>query len=441
VTPPDPSARPTAEPAGGAADAPADGDTSLHDPSPHQAAENRERGSDAGVAGPPRPVPTDGADHASWRDRVPDWVPRAIVLFWLGWLAVGVVTWGFGRLRSLLLLLLVAQFLAFAMEPPVNRLVSRGWKRGAATGVVMVGVFAGLTAFVAAIGSLLVNQVATLIDQAPEYLQSAEDWINSTFNASVDLQDWIDRLSDEGGPLQEWASEVAGQGWSIGSRAAGVLLQILSVALFAFYFCADGPRLRRALFSRFPPHRQVELARAFDTAIEKTGGYLNSRALLALISGVFHFLFFTALELPYPAAMALWVGVISQFIPTIGTYLAAVLPVVVALAERPVLAIWVIVFELLYQQVENYLFAPRITARTVDIHPAVAFAAVIAGAALFGAIGALLAIPIAATVQSFLSSYLGRYEVIDSHLTRENPFRFRRKKRKGPPAAPTPEGI
>jgi predicted PurR-regulated permease PerM len=375
--------------------------------------------------------PDGEATPPTWRDRVPDWVPRAIVLFWLGWLAVGVVTWGFTRLRDLLLLLLVAQFLAFAMEPPVNRLVARGWRRGAATGVVMMFVLFCLVLFLAAIGSLLVTQASGLIDRAPEILQSAEDWINSTFDASVDLQGWIDRLSDEGGPLQQWASQVASQGWSLGSKAAGILLQLLSVALFGFYFCADGPRLRRALFARFPPHRQQELARAFNTAIEKTGGYLNSRALLALLSGFFHFVFFTALDLPYPAALALWVAVISQFIPTIGTYLAAVIPVAVALAEQPVLAIWVIVFELVYQQIENYLFAPRITSRTVDIHPAVAFASVIAGAALFGAIGALLAIPIAATVQSFLSSYLGSYEVIDSHLTRENPFRFRRRRRGG----------
>jgi predicted PurR-regulated permease PerM len=159
-----------------------------------------------------------------------------------------------------------------------------------------------------------------------------------------------------------------------------------------------------------------------------------------VLSGFFHFVFFTILGLPYPVALALWVAVISQFIPTIGTYLAAAIPVVVALGEKPVLAIWVIIFELVYQQVENYLFSPRITSRTVDIHPAVAFAAVLGGAALFGAIGALLAIPIAATVQSFISSYLGSYEVIDTHLTRENPFRFRRRKKGSPPSAPNPEG-
>jgi predicted PurR-regulated permease PerM len=203
-------------------------------------------------------------------------VPRAILLFWLGWIGVGIVTWGFSRLRELILLLLVAQFLAFAMEPPVNRLVARGWRRGAATGVVMIGVMTSLILFMAAIGSLLVTQASALIDRAPEILQNAEDWINSTFDASVDLQGWIDRLNDKGGPLQQWASQVAGQSWSIGSKAAGIVLQLLSVGLFAFYFCADGPRLRRALFARFPPHRQKELARAFNTAIEKTGGYLNS---------------------------------------------------------------------------------------------------------------------------------------------------------------------
>jgi predicted PurR-regulated permease PerM len=438
VTPPDPSAGPDVEPPAfeiaGIGPVPNDGE-----PPPPAGDAKAKRPTPGDLSPSPDDGPVDPRP-ATWRDRLPDWVPRAIVLFWAGWIAVGAITWGFSRLRELLLLLLVAQFLAFAMEPPVNRLVARGWRRGAATGVVMIGVMVSLILFVAAIGSLLVTQASDLIDRAPQILQNAQDWINKTFDTSVDLQGWIDRLNDEGGPLQRWAQQVASQGWSIGSKAASVVLQLLSVGLFAFYFCADGPRLRRSLFARFPPHRQKELARAFNTAIEKTGGYLNSRAILAVLSGFFHVIFFTILGLPFPVALALWVAVISQFIPTIGTYLAAVIPVVVALGEKPVLAIWVIAFELVYQQIENYLFSPRITSRTVDIHPAVAFASVIAGAALFGAIGALLAVPIAATIQSFLSSYLGSYEVIDTHLTRENPFRFRRKKKGSPPTAPTPEG-
>jgi predicted PurR-regulated permease PerM len=112
--------------------------------------------------------------------------------------------------------------------------------------------------------------------------------------------------------------------------------------------------------------------------------------------------------------MALWVGLVSQFIPTIGTYLAGALPVIIALVEgEPIKALVVLIVVVAYQQVENYLVAPRITRTTLEIHPAVAFGSVIAGAALFGITGALLAIPVVATVQSVITVYGRRYELVE----------------------------
>ena len=117
--------------------------------------------------------------------------------------------------------------------------------------------------------------------------------------------------------------------------------------------------------------------------------------------------------MPYAPALAVWVGLISQFIPTIGTYLAGALPMLIAFTVDPWYALWVLVFVVVYQQFENYLLQPRITARTVDIHPAVAFGSVIAGTALLGAVGALIAIPATATLQAFLGAYIKRYDVTD----------------------------
>jgi predicted PurR-regulated permease PerM len=113
------------------------------------------------------------------------------------------------------------------------------------------------------------------------------------------------------------------------------------------------------------------------------------------------------------------VGLISQFVPTVGTYIAGAVPVLVAVAHDPIDGIWVLGFVVAYQQVENYLFAPRITARTMALHPAVAFATVIAGAALFGAVGALLALPAAAVIQALASTYVARHEVIETAMTAE----------------------
>jgi hypothetical protein len=112
----------------------------------------------------------------------------------------------------------------------------------------------------------------------------------------------------------------------------------------------------------------------------------------------------------------LWVGLISQFVPVVGTYLAGVLPLLIAVIDDPVSALWVLAVIVVYQQVENYLLAPRITARTMEIHAAVAFASVIAGAAILGPVGAVLALPVAATVQAILSTAIQRHEVAPNPL-------------------------
>jgi predicted PurR-regulated permease PerM len=115
----------------------------------------------------------------------------------------------------------------------------------------------------------------------------------------------------------------------------------------------------------------------------------------------------------YAHVLAVWVGLVSQFIPTIGTYLAGALPMLIAFTVNPWYALWVLIFVLVYQQFENYVLQPKLTAKSVDIHPAVAFGSVIAGTALLGAVGALIAIPAVATLQAFLGAYVKRYAVTD----------------------------
>ena len=203
------------------------------------------------------------------------------------------------------------------------------------------------------------------------------------------------------------------------------MLQSLTVGLFTFYLVADGPRLRRTICSVLPPGRQEVALRVWDLAIESTGGYVYSRALLAAVSAVTTTLFLALIGVPYPVALGLRVGLVSQFIPTIGTYLAGALPVLIALLDNPVSALWVLIFIVVYQQFENMVLSPRITARTMALHPAVAFGAVIAGGAILGPIGALLALPAAASVQALVSIYLHRFEVIASPLT-ATPYPARR---------------
>jgi predicted PurR-regulated permease PerM len=214
------------------------------------------------------------------------------------------------------------------------------------------------------------------------------------------------------------------------------------VALFTFYLVADGPKLRRVMCSRLTPDRQKRALDTWDIAIEKTGGYLYSRALLAGLSAFSHWVVLQALGTKAPVALALWVGVVSQFLPVVGTYLAGALPVLVAFIDSPGKGVAVLIFVILYQQIENYLFLPRITSRTMDLHPAVAFGSAIAGAALLGPVGAILAIPGAAMAQALLSDIGTRHDVIESELVTIRPRQGRQERKASRRTHPTagPDG-
>jgi predicted PurR-regulated permease PerM len=198
-------------------------------------------------------------------------------------------------------------------------------------------------------------------------------------------------------------------------------LQVLTIGLFTFYLVADGPRFRRAVCSVLTPRRQREVLAAWNIAIDKTGGYLYSRLLLAIVNAAVTFAVLTLLGIPFPIPLALWQGFVSQFIPVVGTYIAAAIPLLVALLEDPVAALLFLIFVVVYQQIENYLLAPRITARTMQLHPAVAFFAALAGGSISGLLGAFMALPAAAVIQATVSTYLTRHEVVESELTKEPP--------------------
>ncbi len=212
------------------------------------------------------------------------------------------------------------------------------------------------------------------------------------------------------------ATFLAGSAFGVGSRLLTTFFQGLTIALFTFYLVADAPRFRRVLMSTMPAEQQREVLRVWEIAIDKTGGYFYSRALLAAIAAVSSWIAFRILGVPFAAALALWLGVLSQFLPVIGTYVGGALPALIALLESPGKAVGVLVFIVVYQQIENYLLSPRITARTMSLHPAVSFGSAIAGATLLGAPGAIMALPVAATVQAFISTYLHRHEVVESTL-------------------------
>ncbi|MEV0177010.1 AI-2E family transporter [Streptomyces sp. NPDC050803] len=359
---------------------------------------------------PPNRPPVDGGARPN--ARMPRWLPRAMVLALALVGAFQLGSWAFHQLTGLLINILIAFFLALAIEPAVSWMAGRGMRRGLATGLVFLAVIVVSAGFVTLLGSMLAGQIIKMVEGFPDYLDSVINWINTHFQTDlkrVDIQEGLLRSDWLRNYVQNSATGVL----DVSAQVIGGLFQLLTITLFSFYFAADGPRLRRALCSVLPPAKQAEVLRAWEIAVNKTGGYLYSRGLMALISGIAHYILLQFLGVPYAPVLAVWVGLVSQFIPTIGTYLAGALPMLIAFTVDPWYALWVLIFVVVYQQFENYVLQPKLTSKTVDVHPAVAFGSVIAGTALLGAVGALIAIPAVATLQAFLGAYVKRYDVTD----------------------------
>lgn len=350
----------------------------------------------------------------------PVWLTRAILLGLIGYAILGYLLSILSDLRSLSIIVLVSLFLSFAIEPAVNRMERWNIRRGLATGLMFVTVLGALGGFGIAVGSLLADQLTEFSDNIPSYLSDIDEFLDDNFGiegATADIQE-----DYENGALAKQLGSFADDLAQFGSTVVNILFQLFTIGLFSFYLVAEGPKLRRSVCSLLPAHRQKRVLEIWDIAIAKTGGYIASRAILALIAALVHWAAFVIIGMPSSLALAIWVGVISQFIPVVGTYIAGVLPLLVGLLDEPRTGISALVVIIVYQQLENYIFAPRITAQTMQIHVAVAFGAVIAGNAILGIVGALLALPFAATLQSIVSAAAERHD-IDEEILSESRIR------------------
>jgi predicted PurR-regulated permease PerM len=382
---------------------------------------------------PPNDTSSRSGEQAGRDDRrMPRWVPKAIAL-WYGAAFVALAIFLLIReLHELILWFLFALFLSFGVEPGVNALARRGWRRGAATALIVSGALVALVLIIALMVPVVIEQAEQLVDRTPQWLAEANAYTVRWFGVSLSSEGVLDFLRNAKADLAGAATQVA----HAGALVLGLVGQVLTIALFTFYLVADGPRFRRTICSFLPPRHQREVLSTWEVAIDKTGGYLYSRLLLAGLSAVISFVVLQVLGIPFPLPLALWIGFISQFIPVIGTYLGAAVPLLVAVLEDPWSALFLLIFVVVYQQIENYILAPRITARTMQLHPAVAFAAALAGAWLGGLLGALIALPAVAVLQATISTYAQRHEILETELTLDQTGgnRDRPRERRGPPA-------
>jgi predicted PurR-regulated permease PerM len=293
------------------------------------------------------------------RSPLPGWYRRGVWYAIFALLVTGAVLWLLSRVTGLFLALLMAVFVSFALEPAVKYLAGRGWRRGAATGVVFIVSAVLVIAFVAIMVPAIIDQGTAIAEDLPNYV----DEVTAALDDWLDL-DIADSMFEGGSPdfeklLSDYGTDVASGVLGFGSALLGAVITGLTVALFAFYMVAEGPKFRRVVLRVFPPSRQREMMRIWEIAVEKTGGYVYSRLLLAAASSLTTWIALRIIDIPNALALAIWVGVVSQFVPAVGAYIAAVLPVLAAFFESPAKAFWVLVVLIAYQQVDDRLSAGR----------------------------------------------------------------------------------
>ena len=327
------------------------------------------------------------------------------------------IIWLAAQISTLLYMVFVSVFVSVAVEPPVHYLAKRGWKRGPAAGVVFLVAFLLIVAFLVALAPLLIDQVNQLVDRIPGYAQGFVDFLDDSLG--IDLAAETEAgVEDEANAIAEWiagnAGGIVGGIVGIGAAIGSMFFFASTVGLFSFYMVAELPKLQRTVLSFMPRPRQREAMNVWDIAVEKMGGYIYSRLILAFIGGGLTGIFLSIMDVPFALSLGIWVGVLSQLIPVIGTYLAAILPAIVALSSPGGVRtmIWVLIFFVAYQMVENLVISPRITRRTMAIHPAVSIAAIIIGGSLMGVMGVILALPMTGVIQSLISGSRRRHDVI-----------------------------
>jgi predicted PurR-regulated permease PerM len=340
--------------------------------------------------------------------------PRPAELFrWGVFLSLGVVATllvlrGLYSVRGILVQVLVALFITVSLEPAVQWLTGRGLRRGLAVTLIFVVVFAALLGFLISVTPPLVKQGRQLIDDLPGYLDELKArsaqfrGLNDRFNLSSQLQGIIGSIPGRIG------SGVLG----FTGRLFGALFSTLTVLVFTVYFMADLPRIRNGLVWLFPAPRRPRAKQVVDLLVDKVGGYMIGNIIISIVAGIAAYVAFKVLGVPFAVALAVLVAVFD-LIPMIGATLGAIVGVAVALFATQQLwptTVLVAVFFVAYQQIENYLIAPRVLKTTVDIGASAVLLAGLIGATLLGLVGALMAIPVAAAFNVLLNERLAARE-------------------------------
>ncbi len=348
--------------------------------------------------------------------RPPEWLGRALL-----YICIAIVLFAFcwrswGKIDYLVTDIIISLFLALAVEPVVVPLVKHGWKRSFASLFALVLLAVILGVLFGLFGNMFVQQVIALLNGMPALYRQISDLVSQ--NTNFELPE-INSLGSEifKNIQTSWVTDFAGTAVSTVSGLFSFLLNLMTIVMTTFYISAAGPKLRRSACQWMAPEAQRRFLFVWTVSQTQISSFLFSRAILALLNAFFTAICLELLNVPYWMPLALFCGVTSQFIPMLGTYIGGALPVLFAWVNGGVLCgLGVLAFICVYQQIENLIFSPKISQRTMDINDAVAFLAVLAFGSLFGALGAFLALPVVASIQTILRTYTKRYDLVDSPL-------------------------
>ena len=318
--------------------------------------------------------------------------------FMLGFLgALGVfVAWflvqALAQARGVIVLIVVALFLAIGLNPVVEWLMARGLRRNLAITAVFLAVIGAFVGFGFAVVPPVIDQTDAFIKELPGYL------------ADLRKSPTIRRLDNDYGIIERAQSYVTkgnlgerlfGGIVGVGRIVLSAVFSAFSLLIMTLYFLAAMPSMKRQAYRLVPATRRERVVLLTDEALNRIGGFISGALAVAFIAGTTSYVFLSVAGMPFALALAVFVA-IFDLIPLVGATIAAIVVSLVGFTHSLAVGIACIVFYVAYQQFENYVVYPRIMRRAVDVPAPVTVVAVLLGGALLGVVGALLAIPVAA---------------------------------------------
>lgn len=310
-----------------------------------------------------------------------------------------VIVQGIATVRSVLVLIVVALFLAIGLQPAVVFLERRKIKRGIAVGIVLFGLVASFGGFIAAAVPPLTSQATQLTAKLPADLERLRE--NKTVRDLDNRYHFIEKIKAKANEGPTLGLKAVGGVLGFGKAVLGLLFSVLTVFTLLLYFLANFDEIRDTGLRLVPSSRRKRVALITDEILARVGGYVLGNLATSLVAGVASLIVFEVVGVPYAVALSLLVA-ITDLIPLVGATIGAVVCTTVALFHSVTVGVIVLIFFVIYQQFENFVLVPKVMQKTVSVSPVVTIVAALIGGSLLGILGALLAIPIAAAFQLIL---------------------------------------